>query len=211
MTSQTIPRTLALSAAVACLAVAAVFVLTRLTPYNAIIAGSARPEVLFVLPAFTLTDQHGRPFGSEDLAGLVWIADFMFTRCPGVCPMLTRNMAAIQDQLRDHPQWDRIRLISISVDFDHDTSAVLRRYAEQHGADPEHWFFLSGPRHAVWPLIESGFRLPVAEDPDNPVMPFTHKAKFVLLDGKGRIRGYFDGLSDPASLLADLEKLLDKP
>ena len=171
------------------------------------------PPVLFTLPVFTLEDQNGRPFGSADLAGKVWVVDFIFTRCPGVCQRLSKNLAALQAELRHRPQWDRVRLVSISVDTEHDTSRVLKRYADQYGADPDHWFFLTGPRQQVWSLITSGFRQGVEEDPQNTVMPFTHSSLFALVDQRSQVRSYHDSQTaeDRAELMKNLEILLSEP
>lgn len=173
-------------------------------------ATDAAPPVFYDVPAFELIDQNEQPFGSDDLKGKVWVADFMFTRCSGICPMLSANMKALQDELKTKPYWDRVRLVSISVDEEHDTPAILREYAERFDAEPGHWVFLTGPRERVWPLIEDGFKLVVGEAADNAAMPFDHSGKFALVDARGRVRAYHDG-TDPASraaLIADLETLL---
>lgn len=211
MKQTTIPRVMvALVAAASLLASGAITwaVLLRETRP----AGEPLP-VIFDLPRFTLTDQDGRPFGSDDLDGKVWVADFMFTRCNGVCPMLSANMQALQTQLSEHPRWRQdIRMVSLSVDSEHDTPAVLRAYAERFEAQQGQWTFLTGERDVVWPLIEDGFRLMVGEDPDNKVMPFAHSAKFALVDQRGRVRAYHDGTTAEgrAALIADVHRLLAK-
>ncbi len=177
------------------------------------VATPTSPADAMTLPPFELLDQHGRPFGSEDLADTVWVADFMFTRCEGVCPMLNKHMAELQAALKDHPQRDRVRLVSISVDSGHDTPSVLRQFAERHEADPSLWRFLTGPRDQVWPLIREGFKLGVDEDPDNAAMPFMHSSKFVLVQGRDRIVGYYDALDAEAraALLDRIDEVLAVP
>jgi protein SCO1/2 len=162
------------------------------------------------VPAFTLTDQRGEAFASGQLDGKVWVANFIFTRCRGVCPILSHNMAQVQEAMRPQPYWPEVRLVSISVDEAHDTPEVLRDYAARHGADPEQWVFLTGPRAEVWPLIEKGFALPVGENPADAAMPFMHSSKLVLVDRQGWVRGYFDGMSDQGrqELLAQLPAVL---
>lgn len=178
--------------------------------------GSADAEplpVLFSLPPFTLTDQDARPFGSEQLVGRVWVADFIFTECPGMCPILSRRMAALQDALRGDPAFDDVRLVSFSVDPETDTPEVLRAYADRHGAEPGRWSLLTGSREAIWELSKEGFRLAVAESPGSEEGPFLHSGKLVLVDRESRIRGYYDGLEpqSQAALLADLRQLARAP
>ncbi|MCA9177622.1 MAG: VCBS repeat-containing protein, partial [Planctomycetales bacterium] len=140
-------------------------------------------------------DQHGQPFSDEQLRGKVWIANFTFTRCRGTCPEQTRRMAELQQALQEQPTWAGIHLLSISVDPEYDQPDVLKEYAEQAGADPEHWHFLTGERAKIWEVSKVGFRLPVAEDAKNEQMPIMHESKFVLVDRSGQIRGYFDLLT----------------
>ena len=166
--------------------------------------------VLYDLPAFELTNQNEEPFGSADLKGKVYVTDFMFTRCNGICPMLSKNMQAVQEALKNEPGWEDVRLVSISVDAGHDTPAVLREYARRYGAEPGHWTFLTGPREKVWPLASEGFKLVVGEAPGNEVMPFNHSPKFVLVDRQGRVRAYHNGTSAEGreALIEDVRRLL---
>lgn len=156
------------------------------------------------LPDFALVDQDSQPFGSEQLRGKLWLADFIFTRCPDRCPTLTREMARIQTDL-DRRNWSDVRLVSISVDPDYDTPEALSAYAQRHGAETGSWHFLTGERAAIWSLSVDGFKLPVA-DSESTSGPFLHTDKFVLADRLGRIRGYYDALdeSQRERLLADL-------
>lgn len=166
--------------------------------------------VVAALPSFTLTDQTGDSFGTADLQGKVWIADFIFTRCAGTCPMQTAEKAKLQERLREHAQWEEIELVTFTVDPEHDTAPVLAEYAKAHGADPAHWKFLTGSRGDLWNLSANGFKLEVAVDAKNSKMPILHSSQFALVDRAGRIRGYYDGLSEEglAKLSADLEKVL---
>jgi protein SCO1/2 len=150
----------------------------------------ARPlPVLGTVPAFTLTDHSGAAVGSTQLAGGVWIADFIFTRCPDVCPALTARMAKMQAALPDD-----VRLVSFSVDPTHDTPEVLRAYASRAGAR-DGWLFLTGPRAAMATLLREGFRVAYADD-GPPTAPITHSDRFVLIDRELRIRGYYHGDED---------------
>jgi protein SCO1/2 len=147
--------------------------------------------VLGTVPAFALTERSGQPLRSADLAGHVWIADFVFTRCPDVCPALTARMARLQPAASGA---DAVRLVSFSVDPLHDTPEVLHAYAERAGARGD-WLFVTGSRDAVASLLRDGFRVAFADD-GPPTAPITHSDRFVLVDRELRIRGYYHG-SDP--------------
>lgn len=173
-------------------------------------ATSDNPPVLFDLPSFNLVDQSGARFGSEQLRGKIWIADFIFSRCAGPCPMMTHRLAQLQEQLSEHPRWEEIHLVSVSVDGDYDTPGVLQNYAQAAGAIPQRWKFLTGAQQDIWNLVLTGFRLPVGEAVKNAQMPILHSQKFVLVDRVGRVRGYYDAL-EPAGqerLLDDLSHVL---
>ena len=160
------------------------------------------------LPEFSLSDQDAQPFGTRELAGKVWIADFVFTRCPGRCPLLTREMARIQTEIKSR-EWDDVALVSISVDPEHDTPEQLSAYADKHGVDAELWRFLTGSREEIWSLSTDGFALAVAESDQSTGGPILHSNKFVLTDRQGRIRGYYDAMEkdDRAKLLLDVTRV----
>jgi protein SCO1/2 len=176
--------------------------------------------VLYEAPDFTLTDQDGEAFRSRELDGQVWVADFIFTDCPTICPVLSSHMASLQDWLKQRDLAERVHLVSISVDPENDTPAVLREFAETHGADFDHWTFLTataddgeaGPRDRIWRLVEQGFKLPVAENAPGAEMPIMHSPKLVLVDAKGQIRGYYAGTTPKGqeNLRADLRAVLNQ-
>jgi protein SCO1/2 len=164
------------------------------------------------LPAVNLVDQDNVAFGTNRLKGNVWIANFIFTSCPSVCPLLSKRMAAIQDELRQRPE--RVHLVSISVDPETDTPAVLKEYGERYHADLKRWSFLTGNPDAVLAAIGDGFKMAVqrtkgtapADSPDG--FAIVHGENFVLVDGTARIRGYYHrDDADQARLLADALRL----
>jgi cytochrome oxidase Cu insertion factor (SCO1/SenC/PrrC family) len=152
-------------------------------------------RILGNVPDFSLVDQTGATFTNADLGGRVWIANFIFTRCTGTCPTQTANMVQLQEELLADFATKGVRLVSFSVEPDHDSPEVLTDYATEHKADSRTWKFLTGQREAIWTLSKEGFRLPVADNPSEEGMPILHDAKIVLVDRLGRIRGYFDGMS----------------
>lgn len=158
------------------------------------------------LPAFTLTDQTGQNFGSEDLNGKVAVVNFMFTRCPATCPRQAMKLVEIQDRLKGRPEWKNVRVVSVSVEPEIDTPNVLADYAQHYQADPEHWKFLTGSRSAIWQLSKNGFFLPVMQGAEEPGTLITHSPLFILVED-GKIVGRYDSTSDDA--LASLAEHLD--
>ncbi len=167
------------------------------------------PPILGQVPEFELTNRDGRRVGPSDLAGSPWIADFVFTRCVTSCPMITERMSRLEREL---PPRIGARLVSFSVDPEHDTPAALEAYAEKFAA-PEHWWFLTGDRNAMYDLIRNGFHLAVDPNPPPTVgevtEPIVHSTRYVLVDAQGAIRGYYDSQDESSikKLKRDLEAL----
>lgn len=169
------------------------------------------PPVLGRVPDFALTNRDGRTVRLADLAGAPWIADFVFTRCAGSCPLMTLRMQRLNKEL---PPDIGVRLVSITVDPDYDTPQVLQAYAESFSA-PGRWLFLTGEKDEVHGLIRQGFML--ALDPTPPPgtasaeEPIIHSTRFVLVDGGGRIRGYYGAFDEEAMarLVRDLQAIAE--
>jgi protein SCO1/2 len=157
------------------------------------------------VPAFQLVNQNGQSFGSAQLAGKIWIADFVYTTCPGPCPMISSRMSELQKPLEKSD----VHLVSFSVDPEKDTPQVLRGYAEKLQADPARWDFLTGPKSAIYKLSHDGFKLAVSDGSDERGIP-VHSTRMVLVDRHGQIRGYYDATEPDAvtKVLADTNHLL---
>ena len=153
--------------------------------------------VLGTLPAFSLTDKSGATVTGATLAGRPWIADLVFTRCQLSCPRMTERMASLGPRLAPG-----VRRVSVSVDPAYDTPAVLAGYAKLHKAEAPDWLFLTGDEAAMRRLAVEGLKLGVAAaDPSDPRAaqePVTHSTRFVLIDGQGRVRGYYDAFDEGA-------------
>lgn len=171
-------------------------------------APKAEPE-LGRVPDFSLIDDQGRAISRQGLLGFVWVADFMFTRCAGQCPMLSAQMARLQTAFRTTPG---IQFISFSVDSAHDTAEVLGRYARYYRAPASRWRFVTGESQAVSRLVEDGFHLGVS-DGASAAEPITHSLRFVLVDQEARLQGYYDATDARAMarLEADARRLLRGP
>jgi len=151
------------------------------------------PPVLGEVPPFSLVNRDGRTVTRDDLAGAPWIADFVFTRCAASCPMMTDRMAKLAKDLDlGEAGAARLHLVSFTVDPGHDTPAVLAAYANRYKAPPA-WLFLTGPQEALHHLSRDGFKLAVAPAGGPADEPILHSTRFVLVDARGRIRGYYDG------------------
>jgi protein SCO1/2 len=166
-------------------------------------------DVLGGLPPFSLIERSGRKVTAQEMVGHVWVANFIFTKCPDFCPALTGRFAQLQTRLAGGS--DPIRLVSITVDPVHDTPEVLREYADRAKAG-EHWLFLTGPSVRVGTLLRDGFKVAFADNgpADSPI---THSDRFVLVDRKLQIRGYYHGQdqADVDRLARDAIALRDAP
>jgi protein SCO1 len=166
----------------------------------------ASPAILGTLPAFRLTDQRGQPFGTRELAGRVWVADFIFTSCQEACPLLSQKMAEVGRRARKlGPDF---HLVSISVDPARDTPARLAEYGARYGANPIAWSFLTGPAEAIEAAVEGGFKVGMGKEKvsagGNGAGDFWqifHGENLVLIDRQLRIRGYFPATPEGIDLL----------
>ena len=154
------------------------------------------------LPDFSLTDQHGAPFALSNLHDKVWVADFIFTSCVTICPPMTIQMASLQEEFAS----DDLRFVSFSVDPERDTPEVLFRYADHYGADGNRWSFLTGQKEAIYQLAHKGFNLAAGHRGSE----ILHSTRFVLVDGAGQVRGYYDSRSKVhlQQLRQDIQTLL---
>ncbi|MCX6022499.1 MAG: SCO family protein [Chloroflexi bacterium] len=181
-------------------------------------------EVFGDAPKFSLVDHLNRPVSSEDFRGRVVVANFIYTSCTDVCPLLSAQMQSLQDRLRNERlPASQVQLLSFTVDPERDTPQVLRAYAERWQADSSAWRFLTGREQDVVPLIVQGFRLGVdalpptvesASGPSHdegthaPGYEVMHSGRFVLIDRQSRIRAYYDGREfDADRILRDIHNL----
>lgn len=163
------------------------------------------PADLGPIGAFELKDQAGKPIGSQELSGKVWVAAFMFTRCPTICPRITTRMRKLQEDAASKSV--PLQLVSISVDPDNDTPDVLRAYAEQYHADQRSWSFATGDFKIIQQTAVNGFKLALDghADPKAEGFGIVHGSHLVLVDPALHIRGYYrsDDESELARLLLD--------
>jgi protein SCO1/2 len=150
-----------------------------------LLSGCVRTRPLPVMgqvPDFQLTSQTGQPFDGKSLDGHVWVADFIYTTCDGPCPMMSSQMHRVQISTAGMPD---VKLVSFTVDPQHDTPPVLAKYSTHFQPDPDRWFFLTGDRERLNDLGLKGFKLNGVDG------SMTHSTRFVLVDQKRQIRGYY--------------------
>lgn len=158
------------------------------------------------LPAFRLTTQDEKTLNSEELKGKVWVVNFIFTSCRGACPLLTQRMKRVDVQLQERFKQNAdlpLRILSFSVDPERDTPPKLKEYTKTYGIDSPYWLFLTGPVDEITQTVVQGFKTSMVKSTElekkegkevsaGEVFDVIHSEKFVLVDAKGQIRGYYD-------------------
>ncbi len=155
---------------------------------------------------FSFTDQTGKEITQEDFRGKIYVTDFFFTRCEGICPVMSNQMERVYEK---YSMDDRVRFLSHSVKPEEDSVVVLAEYAKQHGANPEIWHFVTGDKAALYAMARESYLVTVSEGDGGPE-DMVHTQFFALVDPQRRIRGYYDGTDslEVDKLIADLEILL---
>jgi protein SCO1/2 len=166
---------------------------------------ASRLERFAPAPQFQFTAQDGTAVSTADFKGKIWVANFIFTRCTGPCPLMTSRMAQLNQALQGKTK--DVEIVSITVDPEYDTPQVLKQYGEQVGASPDRWKFLTGPKDQIDSVVMKGFLQALSKEPSGAPI---HSTRFVLVDRDGWMRGFLDG-SDPEvaqKLLMDIGDLL---
>jgi protein SCO1 len=168
--------------------------------------------VLGQLGAFSFTDQEGHGMGSEQLKGNVWVASFIFTRCPTICPAITEKLSRVQRRARNLTPG--FKIVSFSVDPSYDTPEVLAAYAQKHKISPRMWHLLTGPLDAIRSTVEGGLKIALGESPqgEQDFASLLHGTHLVLVDVNLQIRGYYDPADADVvdHLLTDATMLLNR-
>ena len=164
------------------------------------------PADFHQIPAFTFQNQLGETISDQDMHGKIFVVDFFFTTCPGICPKMTRNMGSVQEAFMTD---DQVALLSHSVTPDYDQVPILKEYAEEHGVESGKWHLLTGEREEIYELARNQYfveeDLGLLKDPDE----FLHTENFVLIDKNRHIRGIYNGLNKTSvnQLIADIKTL----
>jgi len=156
---------------------------------------------------FEFLNQNGETISEKDYDGFIYVADFFFTTCPSICPIMTNNMVKIQNFIKDK---EKVKLLSFSVTPDIDSVSVLKEYSIKKGVDDKYWNLLTGDKSKIYSLARKSF-LVVKENTESDSHNLIHTENFVLVDREKRIRGYYDGTDDidMQVLKEDIEILLE--
>jgi protein SCO1/2 len=160
------------------------------------------------IPEWEFTNQEGKLVGQQAYDGKIYVANFIFTTCPTICPKMTTQMSLLQYKL-DDPAFDVVKMVSYSVNPEYDTPEILKAYGKANEADFNRWSFYTGDKQAIYELGVKGYLVSAQEDVLAPG-GFLHSEKFILVDWNRNIRGYYDGtdVNDVSRLEDDIKILL---
>lgn len=168
------------------------------------IEGVDKDTVYHTIPFWSFENQEGKMVGTTDYQGKIYIADFFFSHCPSICPKMLENMKYVQEELKDL----NISIVSYTVDPKNDNVERLKWYAENNEINTDNWNFVTGIQQDIYELGVNGYLVPNQEDALAPG-GFLHSEKFILIDEKSRIRGFYDGteLEQVNQLIKDVKTL----
>jgi len=156
---------------------------------------------------FSFTNQEGKTITDDDVKGKIYVTEYFFTTCTGICPKMNKNMEKVYAAYKDKPEF---RNLSHTLDPDHDSVPVLKAYAAKHGADARNWWFLTGTKKQLYKLARQGYM--VDDGTYTGEEDFVHTQWFALVDGEGRVRGLYEGTkqSDVDKLIGDIGRLMEE-
>jgi protein SCO1/2 len=178
------------------------FMLTKIIPGF----GKVGLPVLNRVQSFSFLDQNGERITNRDVEGKVYVAEFFFTTCPGICPKMNTNLRSVYEKYKSEPDF---LILSHSVNPSTDSVGRLKRYADSLGVDVSHWIFLTGKKDSLYMAARGSYLL---DDPKNNLSPiseqFIHTQFFALVDKKGQVRSIIDGLKKDE--LIEMQKQIDE-
>lgn len=162
--------------------------------------------VYHTIDEFKFVNQDSNWVSEQTVKGKVYVADFFFTSCPTICPIMKTQMLRIYEQIQDN---DDVLILSHTIDPKHDTVAVLKEFADRLGVNSEKWHFVTGEKEAIYKIGQTSYMVSAVEDPTEPG-GFIHSGAFILVDDQRRVRGIYDGTKPDQvdRLLRDLDILL---
>jgi len=171
--------------------------------------GESVPDTVFrTIPAFKLLNQDSSVVTEKDFDGKIYVADFFFTSCPSICPVMHRNLMKVYQKYQGNPQ---VKLASHTIDVKYDTPSRMKSYANKLGVKGDQWEYLWGTRDEIYALAERNYLVAVQQDNKAPG-GFVHQGYLVLVDKQKRIRGAYDGTleKDVEQLMVDMDILLEE-
>lgn len=163
-------------------------------------------DVDHTIPSFSFVNQHGETITNSKFDSTIYIADFFFTTCPTICPIMTDQLARVQRELKGEP----VRFLSHTVNPEFDTENVLLAYANKKSADLSNWDFVTGKKSKIYRLASD--YLVVANQDTTQEIEFVHSDKLVLVDKENRVRGLYDGTDSKSvdQLIEDTKWLIQQ-
>jgi protein SCO1 len=161
------------------------------------------------IPAFKFINQYGDSTGDKNLDGKIYVADFFFTSCPSICPVMQRNMLNVYNAFKTTPD---VKILSFTIDPKYDSVKVLKKYADKLGVTGDSWLFLQGKKDNTYQLADKNFLVAVKQD-STVKGGYTHQGYFVLVDKQKRVRGAYDGTNPEqvSQLISDIKTLKAEP
>jgi len=179
-------------------------------PVSKTVDGKTVVDTIYqTIPKFKFVNQYGDSISNKSLDGDIYVADFFFTTCPSICPIMARNMLKVYDTYKSNGNF---KIISHSIDPKHDSVLVLKKYADKLGVTGNTWWFLQGKKEDTYAIAEKSYLVAVKSD-SAAAGGYVHAGYFVLVDKQKRIRGAYDG-TDPKQvdqLIEDIKTLQAEP
>ena len=169
---------------------------------------AAKNTTIHTIPSFSFTNQNGETITEKTTDGKIYVVDFFFTRCPGICPRLTKNLAVVQDSMRND---NNVLLLSHSVTPESDSTSVLKRYAKEHNVISGKWHLLTGNRDSIYTIARQAYFADEDLGQQKDASDFLHTENMLLIDKHRRIRGIYKGTSETEmkNIIDDI-RLLEK-
>jgi protein SCO1/2 len=179
-------------------------------PVTKVVNGQTVTDTVYqTIPPFKFINQYGDSISDKSLNGKIYVADFFFTSCPSICPIMQRNMLNVYKAYKDTGD---VKIISYTIDPKYDSVKVLKKYADKLGVTGNAWWFLQGKKDNTYELAEKSYLVAVKQD-STVKGGYTHQGYFVLVDKQKRVRGAYDGTNPQqvAQLIDDIKSLKTEP
>ncbi len=179
-------------------------------PVTKVVNGQTITDTVYqTIPAFKFVNQYGDSISNKNFEGKIYVADFFFTSCPSICPMMQRNMLNIYNAYKDTAD---VRILSFTIDPKYDSVKVLKKYADKLGISGNMWWLVQGKKDETYSLAEKNYLVAVRKD-STVAGGYVHQGYFVLVDKKSRIRGAYDGtnITQVNQLIDDIKTLKAEP
>ncbi len=169
---------------------------------------TVKDTIYHTIGDFEFIDQDSNIVSNETFSDQVYVADFFFTSCPTICPVMKQQMLRVYEAYEDEPE---VGILSHTIDPKHDTVAVLKDFAEKLGVETEKWHFVTGNKDSIYDIGETSY-LVVANEDENAPGGYIHSGAFLLVDKQRRIRGVYDGTipEQVDILINDINRLIKK-